>query len=422
MRTDGPSRTFRNKTLHLAALVLAMLPACSSGESDPGNTTEELMPPPAGKGVQFKMVSTLDPGQEIERCQFLVAPPGGLNINHDEVRYTPGSHHVLLYLTPYTAVPTMDMAGKARDTSGVFDCAQGATADWSVTGVVAGAQSFDGGSMVSLPADTAVKVPAGAVLLMNTHYLNARPTPLTAETRINVYTLPDAEVKQEGGVLFFYNPFISIPGKARASARMRCGLDKDITLTNVQSHMHKRGVGYKADLIDASGKKVEQIYESHDWENVNVKRFEPGMKIPAGSALDYRCEYDNPEDRQVSQGGSTRDEMCMLIGSYYPRRPELEACNDAVFYGSGSKSCQVSAACALGAVASSDYEAMYACVVDSCEAAARPLTDVLMCYFTRGGKACADDCKSGADPVKCNACTMSACQAPMDACRTSVCG
>ena len=153
-----------------------------------------LGPPPAGQGLQYKMISDLQAGQEIERCQFVVAPPEGLNVNHDEVRYTPGSHHVLLYLTPYPTVPTVDIRGQSHDTSGVFDCALGATAGWSVSGVIAGAQSFGGGSMVSLPPEVAVKVPGGAVMLMNTHYLNANPKQISAEARINVFTIPTAQV------------------------------------------------------------------------------------------------------------------------------------------------------------------------------------------------------------------------------------
>ena len=40
------------------------------------------------------------------------------------------------------------------------------------------------------------------------------------------------------------------PGDVQASARMSCKVTTDITLTNVQSHMHKRGMNYQADLRD----------------------------------------------------------------------------------------------------------------------------------------------------------------------------
>lgn len=411
----------RWRSAALGSLLLVPLGAVGCGADDPG----ELAPPPPGQGQQFKMVSTISPGQEIERCQFFVAPPEGLNINHDEVRYTPGSHHVLLYLTPYKQIPTQDQRGRERDTSTIMDCPEGATADWQVTGVLAGAQKRDGGSMITYPPDTAFKVPGGAVMLMNTHYLNASSMPLTAETRVNVYTIPDDKVRQQGGLLFYYNPFIHIGPHSRASARMRCEISSDIQLTNVQSHMHKRGINYEAFVAEpaagAGSRGLQPLYQNTEWENVPVRTFEPALTIRAGSSLDYRCDYKNDEDRTVIQGASTKDEMCMLIGSYYPRKPELEGCKNPRWVGTGSKSCQVSMSCAIAAVSARDNEGFYGCVVDSCEAASEPLSDALLCFFTQGNGACDSKCKSPTAGADCNDCVSQACASKFSACTQTRC-
>ncbi|MET0595170.1 MAG: hypothetical protein ABW133_20890, partial [Polyangiaceae bacterium] len=71
-----------------------------------------MKPPPADQGLQLKMVSTIAPGQEIERCKFFQVPAEGMNINSAVVRYVPGSHHVLLYRTSYTSIPTTTREGK----------------------------------------------------------------------------------------------------------------------------------------------------------------------------------------------------------------------------------------------------------------------------------------------------------------------
>jgi hypothetical protein len=410
----------------LPLALLALLGGCASDEQPQPPPTMQpepqppLAPPPSGQGVQYKMLTELQPGQEIERCQFVVAPPEGLNINHDEVRYTAGSHHVLLYLTPYPTVPTTDNHGQTRDTSGVFDCAFGATADWSVSGVVAGAQSSGGGSMVSLPPDVAVKVPGGAVMLMNTHYLNANPKPLMAEARINVYTIPSAQMKQEGGVLFFYNPIISIAAGSTATARMRCAVDTDIVLTNIQSHMHRRAVNYEALLSDPSGQKVESLYKNDDWENVPVKKFEPGKPVAAGSTFDYHCDYKNSETHDIRQGPSTKDEMCMLIGSYYPRNRQIEGCQRATWYGNGNKSCNVSLGCAVGALGSNSFSDVIDCVADSCSSVGKQLTDALFCVLEQSGSGCRTQCQ-GPGGGDCQACIAAACQPATDACKAATC-
>jgi len=412
-------------SLPLALFMSLLVGGCASDEQQPPPSMEPaalppLDPPPAGQGLQYKMISDLQAGQEIERCQFVVAPPEGLNVNHDEVRYTPGSHHVLLYLTPYPTVPTVDIRGQSHDTSGVFDCALGATADWSVSGVIAGAQSFGGGSMVSLPPEVAVKVPGGAVMLMNTHYLNANPKQISAEARINVFTIPTAQVKQEGGVLFFYNPIISIPAGSTATARMRCSVGSEIMLTNIQSHMHRRAVNYEAMLSDKSGQQLESLYKNDDWENVPVKKFEPGKLIPAGSSLDYHCDYKNSESHDIRQGPSTKDEMCMLIGSYYPRNRELEGCQKPTWYGNGNKSCSSQLSCAVVALGGGSFTDVIDCVADSCSSVGKQLTDALFCVLEQSSTGCRAQCQSpgGGD---CQACIAAACQPATDACKAATC-
>lgn len=381
----------------------------------------ELAPPEAGKGVQLKMVSTLSPGLEIERCMFVKAPPEGLNINHQEVRYTPGSHHVLLYATRYTTIPTVDRHGDTRDTSGVMDCPEGASADWDVSQVLGGAQSTHGGSLVSLPPGIAVKVPGNAIMLINTHYLNASPKELVADARINLYTIPDAEVQQEGGVLFFYNPAIRVPANGKASARMRCRVAKDITITNIQSHMHKRAVNYVADLLDTSKQKVETLYTNTSWDEVPVGEFDPGKKLATGSFLDYRCDYDNPESHTVVQGPSTKDEMCMLLGSYYPRHDETAFCADSTIVGTGTKSCGESMKCSQDALTRGNIEGFFGCLIDSCPAAADALNAAMRCSFSQGGEACKADCQDPSSPA-CGDCKTRVCKPAVDSCQMHTCG
>src|SRR6478752_8465033 len=120
--------------MHRALAFLCLLTACGGD-----NSSDPLAPPPAGQGLQYSMASMIEPGQEIERCKLFVAPPEGLNINRESVRYTVGSHHVLLYATSYKELPPTDKHGKPIAPEEVVDCPEGAPADFSITSVVAGA-------------------------------------------------------------------------------------------------------------------------------------------------------------------------------------------------------------------------------------------------------------------------------------------
>jgi hypothetical protein len=380
-----------------------------------------LAPPPPGQGTQYEMTSMLAPGQEIERCRFFVIPSEGLYVRRDEVRYTPGSHHVLLYRTPYTSLPTTDRRGNPVDTSGVFDCPEGPGAYFNVTGIIGGAQSTHGDSMVDLPEGVAIKLAGGSVVLMNTHYLNASPEPRQTTARINLYTIPREQVQEEAGVMFLYNPFIRVPADGSSSARLRCRISQDLTLVNAQSHMHQRGVGYVADLVtpDTAGDPAttERIYENTQWEEVPVKRWTDGKRIPAGTTLDFRCDYQNREGREILQGPSARDEMCIFLGAYYPYSPEAEECSQPTYVGSGQKTCSETIACVQQSF--NEFRKHIPCIVDSCPQVAAPLTAAYLCMGSLGHGACRADCKG--DPMKCQGCVQAACMGELSACSAARC-
>src|SRR5262245_6244493 len=101
------------RATHLITVLIGSIAlfGCSS-DPEPAPQPEDLLAPPAaGTGVQFKMVTELAPSFETERCQFFKAPADGLYANREQVRFTKGSHHVLLYKTDYTDIPTKNNAG-----------------------------------------------------------------------------------------------------------------------------------------------------------------------------------------------------------------------------------------------------------------------------------------------------------------------
>jgi hypothetical protein len=434
--------------VRLAASLVLMLTACSSSKGSPATATDDggatapdastrtssLEPPPAGQGVQYKMVSSLEAGQEIERVQFFQVPPEGLYVNREEISYTPGSHHVLIYKTPYTTIPTVDERGQTHDTTGVIDAPNGGTGDWKIDGVVAGAQSADAPPVVDgLPPNAAVKLEGGTVLLMNTHYINAATTKLTVEARVNMWTIPKEQVTIEAGIIFFYDPIIRVAAHASGYAEMSCPVHSDINVLNLQTHMHARGLGGQAFVIPPGATPAPQmIYESKNWEQVPVKAFQPsqqGMQIKAGSTLNYHCNYQNDEDHTIVQGPTTKDEMCMILGVYYPRDAKTEMCSPdgtydglslaGTWYGQGgTNTCGQALNCVESATTE---EASFACLLSTCRGATSALDDVAKCSFTQGD-ACKTQCAADASPGACKqTCLAKACGPKQATCQATGC-
>lgn len=410
---------------------------CSNDEGSTPQTSNDLLAaPPAGQGVQLRMASTLDAGVETERCMFYKVGPDGLAVNREEVRYTPGSHHVLLYVTPYTDIPTQDRFGSPVDTSSIFECGpKGPTAHWQVNGVAGGAQIADGPPIVDgLPAGVAFVIPAGTILLMNTHYLNASGQTLQTDARINLYTLAAADVTTEAGILFWYNPIIYVPSQEKRSAREVCPIRSDIQLVNGQSHMHKRGIGYVARELDATNTELGELYRGTEWERVTLAKYQPVKTLTAGQSVDFQCDYSNTTDHTIIQGLSTADEMCMFIGLYYPKDRQTELCGlnadwsgafwGAAWIGGGTVDGAGTATCLNGAKPKSvdNGASFYACVIDSCPTISVPVTAAARCLATNGLGACSSECDStNTDATACQACVAQNCGSAMQALATATC-
>lgn len=413
-------------------VVILMVLGAGCGGGDPAVLA--LAPPPPGEGVQIKMTSTLEAGLETERCMFYRVPADGLFVNRQEIRYTPGSHHVLVFKTPYTDIPTTTIRGETIDTSGVFDCgANGATGDWDVQGVAGGAQSAAGPPGIEgLPADTALKIDGGSLLLVNAHYLNASDKALDAEIYINFYTIAAAQVAREAGIFFMYDPFIRVPAQSAGVAREVCTVSKDVTLVNAQSHMHARGVGYVANLVDTSGAQVQQLYSTTTWQHVVSKRMDPPVQISAGQMIDFRCNYTNNETRMVSQGRTTRDEMCMFIGLYYPRDVKSEICSmtddwsgrqlGASWIGNGTAGGLATAACLQAATqptaAMGDFDG---CVVNACPAISAETSTAARCLASKGLGQCPTECAGTTITTECRACVVGQCTPAMTTLASTAC-
>lgn len=373
----------------LFSAIVATTLGCSADDSSDGPS--DL--PPETQGVQFDMKTTIEPGAEVEHCQFVKAPPEGLNIVQDEIVFAEGSHHVLLYSTPYTEIPTKNVRGAEVDTSGVFDCSQGVF-EWQVTSIVAGSQNAGGDKSARFPDGVAVKVPGNTVLMMNVHYINAGSAPIHPEVRIKIDTVPDDEVRIEGGLLFWYNPLIFVGANSQGKATMSCPITQDISILSLQSHMHRRGVDYVANLMQP-GTAPAPIYQNTQWEGVPVEVWEDGLPVAAGSRIDYTCGYNNTESRDVYQGPRSSDEMCMVIAPYWPVKPDLSLCasdpSDAVgtqsfaaeWTGSGSKTCAETLQCVQKIPQTGDaLKGLTHCVLESRPQAKTLVSDAVRCLVT----------------------------------------
>jgi hypothetical protein len=339
---------------------------------------------------------TLAPGEERQTCK-LVMTGEDINLNYGEGLFTEGSHHATVWRTAYTdTIPTTNLQGRSLDTSEPVDCLS--SGDWNGTGVIAAGRSVASDPNTqdlkgALPDDVAFKIPGNQVLLLNFHMFNSSDHTMHACYKQNLPSVPADQVAQEAGLMFFYNQFVTVPANSQSTAEMACPVTSDIMLSTAVSHMHRRGNGYTATVLDgdplAGGKNIQTLYDSGEWNEPASNVFKPALSLKTGQWLRFACDYDNPEQRDVAQGQQTTDEMCMLVGLYWPRNAGWERCgvngtghnigtgtmNGAEFVDCWSKSAK-----SLYGGGPGDSAARYAsqrCVTESCPAVSTLANDYI---------------------------------------------
>ncbi|HWO23766.1 MAG TPA: hypothetical protein VNO30_33725 [Kofleriaceae bacterium] len=357
------------RTLLAPVSALALALSGSTACTDP----VELLPGPAP--LELAMTATIPPGAEVEYCQFVTVPKTW--VTRDTVTFTSGSHHVIVVQTPYTSIPTQKKDGTPIDTSGVFDCSEGAMNSWQASKIVGGSQNRLGASLLAFPEGVGMRI--GGILLVNVHYRNSSDAPLDVTARISFDTAAPETLAQEGDVMFLYNPLIAVPAGSTASARWRCPVYQDITLVTAQSHMHARGVGFEAHVDGGA-----PFYANDRWEDVPVSSYQD-FSVKAGSMLDYRCDYRNTGTTPIFQGPRTTDEMCVLTGAYYPADPRTSFCLDETgklpggeWIGQGTATCLETMRCLQEAPG---FAAQTSCMLSASPTVSRETSELLRCFM-----------------------------------------
>lgn len=403
----------------LFPLAFVAVVACSSSSS-PGAAGDAGPTPDAFKhDLVFTMKATIPSGKELHLCQLVQVPAGpDINIVGFAHQYTPGSHHFLLYQTTLTSIPS--------DLTGQYDCTTGGEPIMaSSRGIIYGAQVPTGSS--TFPEGVAVTVKAGAVLIMNTHYLNAGKKDIDTQVQVGLDLTTADRVKTPGGFFIFYDPFIDVPAHGKASSGGSCAIPSDVNVVSAFSHYHYRGTGMQVwNDPDATTKAATPFYTTDDWEHP------AGFKGPTtwkgGSRIRFQCDYDNTSSGdEIMQGpNASTSEMCVLAGLYYPKQDEaFENCHRYSVSGFGATNCSDTATCLqkcpaadqpkytpTGAVVGPCWEH---CVAAACDGA----VDNVFPLFGCAGASCSVECgKSSGD---CIACLASKCDKELTSCQNQVC-
>ena len=311
----------------LVLVLVIALGACKPADDQPQLDTPDaapvtvdevgLKPPDHG----FQIVSPtieIKPGAEVTYCYYFHTPNTvDMSIKQWASHMTPGSHHLILYLTPTD-----------QQTAGTLSTSQCGISN-GTTGPVWTYSAQLPDTDAKLPADDGTGTPVGQVIkagqsgFLQMHYLNASDTTLRVHVALNAYAYPEGtRITPAAPFVTFNRQILLMPGSPavpyRSMVSGTCTVPVDGAAPPkfyvMTTHTHKQGV--HTFVKDGA----TTLFDSTSWEHPGTATWDrtPFYTFTSG-ALTYQCEYANPNGYTIQTGDSAKDEeMCMAIGYYFP--------------------------------------------------------------------------------------------------------
>jgi hypothetical protein len=147
--------------------------------------------------------------------------------------------------------------------------------------------------------------------------VNTGSDEVMAESTVNAYTMPQAEVRDSIWGSAVRDTHLEIPPRARHTEWIRCVMNRDVELILASTHTHQLATVATISLFDGES-TGDEIYRNEDWHAPPLKSFDPPIPLRAGQGLELRCEFDNVTDETVRYGFTAADEMCQLAIVHTP--------------------------------------------------------------------------------------------------------
>jgi hypothetical protein len=267
---------------------------------------QPLEPPVGGHQIVYEG-PILQPGEEIEGCEWIIVPNAGdFVVGSWEYSLNPGTHHFAMWEhRPDAAMPQLGVF--TRDTACI---AGGARLGLSLTGAGEAPYFVD-----KYPGGVAKIVKGGSILGVNPHYFNEFDVPIQVKLWINLHPAPpnaiitDTLLSLQATLDGKDTGSIFVPPGQVATLRLRYYNDTIApqTIPQISSHMHQRGIRFVAWHSVGS-----PLYENVDWAHPRVLNFEPPLSLAPGDYIEYQCTHDNGVTRTVRRcGDSTYDRNCV---------------------------------------------------------------------------------------------------------------
>lgn len=295
-----------NKLVSVGVLGISLV-ACGTDEGSVGDGREILpnltVPEKPENGLQVitSVVRDIAPGTDHEICTWTDAIVGDTAIDvKSTIGYqTEPGHHIVVYYTT-----EKQPAGLQRA------CTE---SDMVAFRIVTG--NGKEGEPSEAPGNLVYRIPPGAQIVINHHYLNATDETLQAQSAVNINFAAEGGTYVPSGATAFLNSSLVV-AQGVTTQKQRCVIDREMKLWFMVPHMHKWGKQITVELTQGDSKTnlFDTVWDDSFTFHPPEKRMDPAapMLLKQGDVLETTCTWDNNTGRDLNFGF----EMCVTFGQF----------------------------------------------------------------------------------------------------------
>ncbi len=252
-------------------------------------------------------------GDEVFNCYRLMTAERDMFIQKSRFWQVLGGHHTFLF---YTETPL-------ETDPGVSPCTN--EMDGNVRYASSGAADGVG---VEMPPGIALKVPEGAEVWAQSHYINTTSDLMVAQDVAQLELLDETDVVETAGSFAHVDLGFVLPPREETTRTFTCEFDREINIPWIIPHMHEWGKEYEITIARGSG---EVVYQSNGSWSSNLRNefgislFEESLAVGPGDTITTTCTWDNTEDTVLT----FPKEMCVTFFPTYPSDGSLLICTDS---------------------------------------------------------------------------------------------
>jgi hypothetical protein len=311
-----PHGTFSNDR-RMSDAEKATLVKWATGGAPQGNPKDL---PPAPKFVEGWEIGQPDLVLTMDK-PFNVAEKGTINYQYFQIKTNftedkwiqaievrPGVRSVVHHILVFCREPDMKAPqhqafmpvsiGPAQD-AGTQQRSRQQSAEFGGTGTLI-ATTAPGTNAMTFAPNSAVKIKAGSVLLLQVHYTanGTATTDLSTVGMIFAKQEPKLEVKNSA----FVNIGLKLPaGADNAEVDSAIQFNEDSHVTALFPHTHLRGKSWQYTLVTPDGRRTEVLSVPHydfNWQTYYI--FTKPLAVPKGSRIEAVAHYDNSPNNKFN--------------------------------------------------------------------------------------------------------------------------